>query len=191
MILIISTYNIKLPILKYEFTKPIEKIVKNNGSEYKVVHYEKMSRVNLENFSKIIICGTSLKDDFYLSDIKKFEFLKNFEKPIFAICSGAQIISILFSQKIKKHKTPNISNEYLKIIENDKILENITPQKAYHINKYYFDFDKSFKIILEGKTQSLVKHTKKDIYLSLFHPEVNNENLILNFLKIKNGISGT
>ena len=152
---------------------------------------KKVSKINLQNFSKIIICGTSLKDDFYLRDIKKFEFLKNFEKPILAICSGAQIISILFSQKIKKHKTPNISNEYLKIVENDKILENIKLQKAYHINKYYFDFDKSFKVILEGKTQSLVKHTKKNIYLSLFHPEVNNENLILNFLKIKNGISGT
>ena len=41
MILIISTYNIKLPILKYEFTKPIEKIVKNNGFKYEIVHYEK------------------------------------------------------------------------------------------------------------------------------------------------------
>ena len=184
MILIITTHSKKIKILENEFLEPIKKIVKKNNFNFKISHYTNLEKTNLSNFSKIIICGTCIKDDSYFKEIDKFNKLKNTSIPIFAICSGFQIMSILYNQKVEKLKKPMIDNFNLEKVNDDIILNNVILKKAYHINKYFTHFDNTFKIILKDKVISLVKLKNKKIYLSLFHIEVNNEVLLENFLNL-------
>ena len=74
MILIISICKEKLHEL--EFVKPIEDILKNNNAKFATKHYSKISKADLQRADKIIICGTSLKDNEYLQNLDaKIELL--------------------------------------------------------------------------------------------------------------------
>ena len=77
MILIINLCKEKLHY--YEFVKPIEDILKNKKIGFFTKNYKKISADDLKEAEKIIICGTSLKDNEFLEDINKFEWLKNFK----------------------------------------------------------------------------------------------------------------
>ena len=61
MILIINVCEEKLHY--YEFVKPIEDIV---VEDYFVKNYVDISKEDLERADKVIICGTSLKDNCFL-----------------------------------------------------------------------------------------------------------------------------
>ena len=99
-ILIISTCSEKLS--EREFVTPISKIV--GEYKYKISHYTECTEENINEFEKILICGTSLQDNLYQKDIGKFKrILTNFEKPILGICSGMQIVCTIFEDKIIKN----------------------------------------------------------------------------------------
>ena len=80
----------------YEFVKPIEDILIKNNLKYFVKHYNEMVENDLENVDKVIICGTSLKDNNFLKDIDKFYWIKTIRKPVYGICGGMQIIGLIF-----------------------------------------------------------------------------------------------
>ena len=100
--LIISTCKEKLHDL--EFTKPIENILRGGGAEFKKVNY--LQEFSTEEFTHIIITGTSLQDNDYLNHLNKFEFIKNTKHKILGICAGMQIIQKIFNQNSElKSKT--------------------------------------------------------------------------------------
>ena len=66
----------------YEFVKPIEDIIKNQNLKFKTLHYTQLKNKDLSGYEKIIICGTSLKDNKYLDDLEFFVWLKELKKPI-------------------------------------------------------------------------------------------------------------
>src|SRR3989344_4621898 len=74
MVLLINVCKEKLHY--YEFVKPIEDILGKNNLRFFTRHYKKISKEDLENADKIIICGTSLKDNEFLEDIKKYSYKK-------------------------------------------------------------------------------------------------------------------
>ncbi len=95
--LLISTCSQKLS--EREFVFPIAKIVK--PEDCKVLHYTECTENDISKASRIIICGTSLQDNAYLGDLNIFKnILLGFDGPILGICSGMQIISSLFEDKI-------------------------------------------------------------------------------------------
>ena len=50
----------------YEFVKPVESILKQSGIKFITKHYSEVESV--EEYNKIIICGTSLKDNKFRKD---------------------------------------------------------------------------------------------------------------------------
>ena len=66
MILIINLNKYKLHDL--EFIKPITDLLK----DYKIIHYKSLKSSHLKQAKKIIIAGTSLKNNDYLKDLKNF-----------------------------------------------------------------------------------------------------------------------
>ena len=67
MILLIQIQN--LPFHYYEFVKPIEDILDSIPVEYESIHYKKITSNHITKTEKIIISGTSLKDNIFLDDI--------------------------------------------------------------------------------------------------------------------------
>ncbi len=160
-----------------EFVRSIENILKNNKIKFFTSHYKDLKKQDLKNADKIIICGTSLKDNHFLKNIDYFKWIENYNKPILGICSGMQIISKIFKAKLKHRqeiglKTLNFKKEFLGL-KNKK--------EVYELHNNYFDLPKNFTKFTDSKIPQAIKHNQKPLYGTLFHPEVRNKNLILEF----------
>jgi GMP synthase (glutamine-hydrolysing) len=179
MILLISTC--KEPLHELEFVKPIENIIKENKFKFKKIHYSKLNPNLINKHKKIIICGTSLKDNEFLKNLNKFQWIKKTEKQILGICAGHQIISLIFKAKIKT-KTEigfykeTFTKEFLGLKE---------IQEVYHLHNNYTTIPKDFENFTNSKIPQAIKHKTKPIYTALFQPEVRNKKLIEKFLQEK------
>ncbi len=183
MILIINICKEKLHY--YEFVKPIEDILKKDGIEYFTKHYKKINKRDLLKANKIIICGTSLKDNDFVENLKEFEWIKNSDKPLLGVCGGMQIIGLLFKGKLKKKQEIGFYEENFK----KEFLGLKGKKQVYHLHNYYIDFCqlKDFEIFTsfaDGKIPQAVRHKSKQIYGVLFHPEVRNKEMIEEFCRL-------
>lgn len=174
MILIISTCKEKLHEL--EFVKPIEEIISKN---FKIVHYSKLTKKDLEKADKIIICGTSLQDNEFSKHINKFQWIKTINKSILGICAGMQIISLIFGGKSKKKTEIGFYKENFK----KEFLSLKNGHEVYHLHNNYITLPKEFIKFTNSKIPQAIKHKNKEIYGVLFHPEVRNKKLIKEFIK--------
>jgi GMP synthase (glutamine-hydrolysing) len=176
MILIISTCSEKLS--EEEFVKPIASIVKK---DYIIKHYRKIGVQEIKKFDKIIICGTAIKDNKYLREIKKFDWIKNINKPILGICAGMQIIGLIFKAKLIKNDeigmTRIITKKANKLFSDDF--------EAYELHEKGLSNLKNFEILaLSDNSVQAIKHKRKEIYGIMFHPEVRNERVVENFVQL-------
>ncbi len=176
MILIISTCS--EPLHEIEFVKPIEDIVKKNCI---TKHYSKLTKKDISSSSKIIITGTSLQDNKFIKDIKKFEFLKHYEKPVLGICAGMQIISLLYGGKPKKGTEIGYYFEYFE----KPFLSLEGEHEVYHLHNNYATLPRDFEKFTDSRIPQAIKHKSREIYGVLFHPEVRNKELIEEFIKLK------
>jgi len=192
MILIINTCKEKLHY--FEFVKPIEDVLRNNKIKFFTKHYSQIKEPDLEKADKVIICGTSLKDNDFMNNIEKFEWIRKFEKPIFGICAGMQVIGTLFFLEKRKLVFQKKNYSCLKKMTEigffkekfDNFLGLNGEQEVYHLHNYYVDFSDilDFEVFAKNKISQAVKRKEKEIYGVLFHPEVRQKEMIINFAKL-------
>ena len=176
-ILLISTCKYKLS--EYEFVNPIVEIIKS--FEHDIKDYRTLQTINISDYDKIIICGTSLQDNDYLNFLNDFKKLRNSGKQILGICSGFQIICSMFDEKIIKQEEIGMINVKTK---NQNSLINGDFQ-AYNMHNFSVDEVTVFNIIAKSnKTIQIISHKKLNVFGVSFHPEVRNEQIITNFLLI-------
>ncbi|MCL5730317.1 MAG: hypothetical protein M1165_02005 [Candidatus Pacearchaeota archaeon] len=149
----------------HEFVRPIEDILRNKGIKFLTKNYLELKNSDIGKADKIIITGTSLKDNDFMMHLDKFSWLKDFKKPILGICGGSHIIGVALGYRLKKKKEIgfreiNLKKEFLGVSGKLEI---------YHLHQFY---------ALPG-----VFH-KDNFYATLFHPEVRNMEIIENFAKV-------
>ncbi len=176
--LLISTCENKLSEL--EFVLPISRLIPN--SNYKILHYADCSKKILNEYEKIIICGTSLKDTSYLNKLDYFKNLfSTYEGPVLGICSGMQIIGSIFGSRI-------IKNVEIGMVNIQTLLVNPICKgnfQAYSLHNNSIENNQNFEIIAESKgCVQVLKHKRRNIWGVSFHPEVRNETVISNFIKL-------
>ena len=176
--LLISTCSQKLS--EREFVLPISKIVKPEDCE--ILHYTECTEKDISKTSRIIICGTSLQDNAYLGDLNIFKnLLLGFRGPILGICSGMQIISSLFEDKIVKNV--EIGMIEVRTLESNRLCEG--KFQAYSIHNFSVDNLEFFTILARSDTSvQVIKHKSRKIVGVSFHPEVRNQEIVENFLRI-------
>jgi len=176
-ILLINICKEKLHYL--EFVKPICDILDSNKARYFVKSYKQVGKEDLKKCSKVIICGTSLYDNEFVKNIKKFKWIRNLDKPILGICGGMQIIGLLFRGSILKETEIGFYKETF----GKEFLGLVGEVEVYHLHNNYIDFLKlkEFEIFCGDAIIQAVKHREKNIYGVLFHPEVRNKDLIIEF----------
>jgi len=178
MILLIQICNKKFHY--FEFIKPIEDVLKRNKIKFELIHYKKITREQIQKAEKIIISGTSLKDNEFLKDINEFIWIKELNKPILGICGGMHILGLVFDGELKKQQEIGLT----KIDIKDEFLGYKDSIEVYELHNFY-TISKQFNIYAESKNcPQAVKHRKNPFYGVLFHPEVRNKDLLVNFAYI-------
>ncbi len=164
-LLIINTCSNKLN--EREFVLPFEN--KNSRTN----HYSKLKDLGWAD--KILITGTALADNEYLSELNKFNWLKKIDKPVLGICSGAQIIASVFGGNI-------IENREIGMVEVKGNLFGRKSFQAYSLHQNGISKLGEFDVLAESKTSiHAIKHKHKEIYGVVFHPEVRNKWVIEKF----------
>lgn len=177
MILIIQISKYKLHYL--EFVKPIEDILIKNQIKFQSIHYKNLTTNIVNESEKIIIAGTSLKDNSFIKDINKFDWIKRTNKPILAICGGMHILGLLFDGKLKKQQEIGITE----VNFNEIFFGYIGLKEAYELHNFFVESNR-FDIIASSKNcPQAIKHKNKPLFGVLFHPEVRNKELINNFIR--------
>ncbi len=164
-----------------EFVLPISNILDEN--KHDILHFENCNKEILSKYDKIIICGTSMQDFRYSDSFPLFnDLLNEFNGPILGICSGMHILVSIFGMSDLIGKIEVGLVEVNTSVSN-KLFEG--KFQAYNLHNYSVEGCENFTIIARSKNSiQAVKHEDREIYGISFHPEVRNEAVISNFLKI-------
>ncbi len=168
----------------YEFVKPVEDILIKAEQSFVTKRYTELTKKDLDSAHRIIITGTSLKDMSYSNpkNISKFKFLLSYNKPVLAICGGMQLLCMLYSCKLVKGQAIGLHN----INFNAEFLKINGSREVYELHNMAIKDDavlkKNFNIYSKTEYIQAVKHKHFKHYGVLFHPEVRNKDLIVNFL---------
>jgi len=181
MILIVDLCYKKDSLGKNEFVDPVVDIVSHK--KYILKHFLELREEDISKADKIILCGTALKDNEFIKLIKKFSWIKGTNKEILGICTGMEVICLIFGGKLKKKREIGMTDIFVK--RNDPILKNIKEFSAYELHDYSIDKIDQFLILAESNNSiQAIKHKEKKIYGVMFHPEVRNKEIISNFLEL-------
>lgn len=162
----------------FEFVKPIENIIKKTKTEFVSIHYKDLTDDIIFKSKKIIICGTSLRDNSFLDDIEDFMWLKNYDKPVMGICAGMHILGLVYNGKL--HKRQEIGLTRIKFKKDFFGMKE--SEEVYELHNFYVS-SKECRTIAESKNCSqAVEYKNKPFYAVLFHPEVRNKEIIRNFI---------
>ncbi len=177
MILIVNMNDKRHSLALCEFVLPIASIVKRHD-KYEVKHYSELQAKKLGKYSKIILSGTTLKEDKYLGDIKRFGWLKDFSRPVLGICAGMQVISLVFGSSLSKCKEIGMVN--IRTVKENKLFSGSF--EAYALHNCAVKPSASLEILAEssGCVQAV---RAREVYGVLFHPEVRNKGIIGKFLE--------
>jgi len=182
MILILNLCREKLHY--FEFVKPIEDILKSEKISFITKNYKEINQKFLDNCDKVIICGTSLKDNEFLENLDRFKWIKTFDKPLLGICGGMQVIGKIFGGRVRKEQEIGFFHEKF----HKEFLGLSGSKEVYHLHNYYLDFNEMENFdsysISDAEITQAVKHQNKEIYGVLFHPEVRQKEMISNFCKV-------
>ena len=176
MILLINICKEKMHYL--EFVKPIEDILFKNKIKFFTKGYKEVQQKDLDNCEKLIICGTSLKDNIFIEDAKtRFSWIKVFDKPILGICGGMQIIGKVYGANVGKKTEIG----FFKEIFDKEFLGMKGEEEVYHLHNSFVYLPMHFENYGVSEIVQAMKHKEKEIYGVLFHPEVRQKVIIENF----------
>jgi len=165
-----------------EFVEPIGTVLEKASIDFSIEHYLEIGSNELRKADGIIIGGTSLKDFEYLYHIDAFDYLKQINKPILGICAGMQIIAKIFENELLEKK---IIGQYKVKVGMQNSLSSSNEFYSYFLTTKIVKISSSFDAIATTNgVASMIKKKGQEIYGCLFHPEVLNPEIILNFCRI-------
>jgi GMP synthase-like glutamine amidotransferase len=184
MILLVDLCYEKDSLSKYEFVLPIANVLRHAAVPHEVVHYTELNIELNSDFldwaSKIILCGTALKDNAYCEQLDLFPWMRTCEKPMLGICAGMQIIGSAFGGEIVSQ--PNIGLEKIEIVRESPLLGKLREIEGYHLHNFGVTLPEDFKILAGTPERvDVFQHSKKSVYGIIFHPEVRNRWIIKRF----------
>jgi GMP synthase-like glutamine amidotransferase len=177
MILVVSMCADRLSEL--EFVRPIEDILRKENYEFVTKHYSEVRAQELDNISKVILCGTALKDFEYLRDLESFRWLRKYERSVLGICAGTQVICSIFGSRLIEHTL--IGRYSVKILKENELIS-----KDFHAYFLVTRVPVVEEFIVLGEAESIpcfLKHKDKAFYGCLFHSEVLNPEIIVKFIR--------
>lgn len=167
------------PLSELEFTEPIKHILRHYGADVITRHYTKFSLEDENLVDKVIVCGSALKDNAFLSN-EWFMWLKKINKPVLGVGSGSHVIAMAFGCCLINR--PKIGIFRVRLVRENKLIDNKNFY-AYFLTKRAVKLNEPLMALAKtGTTECMFKHKLREVYGCLFHPEVMNPEIITNFI---------
>ena len=182
MILIVDMNWKKNSLDFYEFVLPIVAAAKTHDA-CRVKHFLEVTDQDLSRCGSMILSGTALKDTATLSQLEKFTWLKETEKPVLGICAGMETIGAVFGMRLTRCLEIGMTQIH-KLRENPLFQGDF---RAYSLHSFCVEPNGDFEVWAKSaKCVQVIKHKTKPIHGTLFHPEVRNTELIDTFIRLNN-----
>jgi GMP synthase-like glutamine amidotransferase len=181
MILVVDM-NWKKDSLAYgEFVAPIVSVVESLEG-CRVKHFSEITAQDLALSSKVVLSGTTLKDFSTLKQLDKFSWVKTYSKPVLAICAGIQTMYQVFGEPLTGCLQVGMT-DITTTTENPLFQGKF---RAYALHSLSVVPNQTFIALAESPVcVEAVRHTRKEIYGVLFHPEVRNPEILQRFSELK------
>jgi len=178
MILIVDMNRKKDSLGFYEFVLPITVAVKPL-SDWTSKHFLEVHGEDISRCDAIILSGTPLKDMATLSQPEKFQWLKETEKPVLGICAGMETIGVVYGMGLTS--CLEIGMTQVKVTKENPFFSG--DFRAYSLHSVCVKPTADFEVWGESALcVQVIKHKRKNIYGTLFHPEVRNQEILKRFL---------
>ncbi|HWQ63883.1 MAG TPA: gamma-glutamyl-gamma-aminobutyrate hydrolase family protein [Methanospirillum sp.] len=180
MITILDCTRQDLSLLKYEFVSPITNIVQIAGFNTIVLPLATHERPS--NLKGIILTGTSLMDDHYLS-IGIPEWVLQWAGPVLGICAGMQLITITYGGRLVPSEAVGMTE--IRCVNRDQIVDGKEQFTGWELHRSGVETSGNVTVLARSASGiQMIRTNDRPWYGVLFHPEVRNEWLITNFLNI-------
>jgi GMP synthase-like glutamine amidotransferase len=181
-VLIVDMNWIGATLAQYEFVKPILSVVEP-FEPCTVKHYLDVAPSDVENCSRIILSGTTLKDFDFLEHLDCFNWIKTCTKPVLGICAGMQTIIRLYSETLVPCQQVGMTE--ITTTKANPLFSGTF--QAYSLHTYSLASDsQTFNSIAESaKCIQAIAHKHKPLYGVLFHPEVRNPEILKKFIQTR------
>jgi GMP synthase-like glutamine amidotransferase len=180
-VLVVDMNSKQATLAQNEFVKPILSVVEPL-EPCTVKHYLDANLSDVENYSHIILSGTTLKDFEFLEHLECFQWIKNYSKPILGICAGMQTIIRLYDEKLLPCQQVGMTE--ITTTKPNPLFSGTF--QAYSLHTYSIASEsQTFDAIAESaKCIQAIAHKQKPIYGVLFHPEVRNPDILKRFIEL-------
>jgi GMP synthase (glutamine-hydrolysing) len=180
-VIVVDMNSKRATLAKYEFVQPILSVVESL-EPCTVKHYLDVDPSEVENYSHIILSGTTLKDFDFLEHLESLEWIKTCSKPIMGICAGMQTIIRLYDEQLEPCQQVGMTE--ITTTKPNHLFSGTF--QAYSLHTYSIASDsQTFDTIAESaKCVQAIAHIQKPIYGVLFHPEVRNPDILKRFIEL-------
>ena len=153
----------------------------SDGGAVRVVRYRELDPGALAEASHIIICGTALQDDEYLNHQKHFEWLRDTDRPVLAICSGMQALALQFGARLVD--CTEIGMVTVQTEQENPLCAGRF--EAYALHRHAVEGLSRFEVLARsGSAAQVIRHRQRPLWGVLFHPEVRHEAVVRRFLAL-------
>lgn len=179
MILILDCTRQDIPLLRDEFVIPVMNIIQKAG--YETVVQALDSRSMKRGSQAIILSGTSLMDHEFLK-VGIPEWLLSWNGPVLGICAGMQLIAISSGGKLIPCEKIGITE--ITVVREDPVFSGKTRFDAWELHQSSVIIPETVLVLARSASGIQgIRLSDRPWYGMLFHPEVRNEWVILNFLQ--------
>ncbi len=146
-----------------------------------VKHFTEIEPPLLGSYSKIILCGTTLKDHATLSQPEKFSWIKSLAQPVLGICAGIQTISLVYNQPLKR--CLQVGMTQISTTKPNLLFEGTF--NAYALHNFSVEESGVFEVLARSEQcVEAVRHREKPLFGVMFHPEVRNPEILKRFIQM-------
>jgi GMP synthase (glutamine-hydrolysing) len=147
-----------------------------------VKHYLELNPPEVENYSHIILSGTTLKDFDFLEHLDRFQWIKTYTKPVLGICAGMQTIIRVYGEQLVPCQQVGMTE--ITTTAHNPLFSGAF--QAYSLHTYSIAPEsQTFNAIAKSsKCVQAIAHKQKTIYGVLFHPEVRNNEILKRFIEL-------
>lgn len=180
MILIIDCTCQDHPLLRDEFVKPLENVVRKAGYLFRTISLAEKSNPGCVN--GVILSGTAIRDHEFLKEGLP-QWFDTYNGPVLGICAGMQLLTLSSGGSLIPDM--KIGMAKIQVIGEDILFSGKESFEAWELHKSGVVVGNSCLVLATSQTGVRgFKMMDLPRYGVLFHPEVRNEWIIHNFLSL-------